>query len=143
MKRFQYELGLPIEVKAGTVGKIWLQIPWTCLWNQPVVVNIDDLLIICGPLLSNEPFDAEKNKRLIRAFKRKILADLDIESHIIGGPNSFSEHLVTNILNCLQFSITNIHVRFEDEVSYKTPISAGLCIGSITAETTNRSLFFL
>ncbi|EEZ98160.2 hypothetical protein TcasGA2_TC000586 [Tribolium castaneum] len=132
-----YELGLPIEVKAGTVGKIWLQIPWTCLWSQPVLVNIEDLHIICGPLLSDQPFDAEKNKRLIRAFKRKILADLDTESHIIGGPNSFSEHLVTNILNCLQFSVTNVHIRYEDVISYKTPISAGLCIGSVTAETTN------
>ncbi|XP_063908904.1 intermembrane lipid transfer protein VPS13C-like isoform X2 [Zophobas morio] len=132
-----YELGLPIEVKAGTIGKIWLQIPWTSLWSQPVVVNIEDLHIVSGPLLTNETFDADKNKRLIRAFKRKLLANLDTESHIIGGPNSFSEHLVTNILNSLQFTVTNVHIRYEDLVSYKTPISAGLCIGSITAETTN------
>ncbi|RZC35875.1 vacuolar protein sorting-associated protein 13A-like, partial [Asbolus verrucosus] len=132
-----YELGLPVEVKAGTVGKIRLQIPWTSLWNQPVVVNIEDLHIISSPIISKEPFDADKNKRLIRAFKRKLLADLDTESHIIGGPNTFSEHLVTNILNSLQLTVTNIHIRYEDLISYKTPISAGLCIGSITAETTN------
>jgi vacuolar protein sorting-associated protein 13A/C len=126
-------------VKAGTIGKVWLQIPWTSLWSQPVVVNVEDLHIVAGPLLTSEPFDADKNKRLFRAFKRKLLADLDTEGHIIGGPNSFSDHLVTNILNTLQFSITNVHIRYEDLISYKTPISAGLCVGNITAETTNRS----
>lgn len=131
-------MGLPIEVQAGTIGKIWLQIPWTALWNQPVVVNIEDLDILSGPIVADNAFDPDKNKRLLRAFKRKILADLDLESHTIGGPNSFSEHLITNILNSLQFTITNVHIRYEDSVSYKTPVAAGLCVGSITAETTNR-----
>lgn len=135
---FQYELNLPIEIKAGTIGKVRLQIPWTSLWSQPIVVNIEDLHIVVGPIVTNEPFDAEKNKRLSRAAKKKALADLDTESHILGGPSTFSEHLISNILNYLQVNVINVHVRYEDLDSWKTPLAAGLCIGSITAETTNR-----
>ncbi|KAJ8959923.1 hypothetical protein NQ314_006125 [Rhamnusium bicolor] len=132
-----YELNLPIEVKVGTIGKVWLQIPWASLWKQPIIVNIEDLHIVVGPIVTNEPFDEEKNKRLTRAAKRKLLADLDTESQILGGPSSFSEHLISNILNYLQLNITNVHVRYEDSESCKTPLAGGLCIGTITAETTN------
>ncbi|KAJ8960584.1 hypothetical protein NQ318_013873 [Aromia moschata] len=133
----KYELNLPIEVKAGTIGKVWLKIPWSSLWNQPIVLNMEDLHIVVGPVVTDDPFDPEKNKRLTRAAKKKALEDLDTESHILGGPSSFSEHLVSNILNYLQLNITNVHVRYEDARSWKTPLAAGLCIGSITAETTN------
>lgn len=39
--------------------------------------------------------------------------------------------------NCLQVTIQNIHIRYEDTVSQPTPLSVGLCISTITAETTN------
>lgn len=135
---FQYELNLPIKVKIGTVGKIWIKIPWNYLWNEPITVNIEDIHIIAEPIVSYDKYDPEKDKRLIRASKRKILADLETDKEYIGGPNSFSEHLLTNIVNNLQLSITNVHIRYEDSVSTETPLACGLCIGSITAETTNR-----
>lgn len=38
---FQYELGLPIFVRVGTVGKLSLNIPWNRLCNQTAVVTIE------------------------------------------------------------------------------------------------------
>lgn len=138
MNFLQYELNLPIEVTAGTIGKIWLQIPWTNLWNQSVVINVEDVHIICAPVVTLNPFDEEKNKRLIRAVKRRALSELQNDCDIIGGPKSFTEHLVANMINNLELIINNVHVRYEDSVSTKDCISAGLCIGTITAESTNR-----
>lgn len=131
-------MNLPVQVKSGTIGKIWLQIPWISLWNQPIVLNIEDILIVFGPVVTREPFDEEKNKRLIRATKRKALEDLIKTEELFGGISEFTEHLIFNLLNYIQLSINNIHIRYEDDVSYEMPISAGLCIGSITADTTNR-----
>ncbi|XP_057653630.1 intermembrane lipid transfer protein VPS13A-like [Diorhabda carinulata] len=131
-----YELRLPIEVRAGTIGKVWLQIPWTTLWNQPIIINIEDVHVIAGPVVTDEPFDEDKNKRLSRAAKRKALADLD-NHEILGGPSSFSEHLITNILNYFQLNITNVHIRYEDNYLSRSTVAMGLCIGSITAESTN------
>lgn len=122
---------------AGTIGKISLQIPWTGLWSQTINVNIEDVHIIVNPIVTNREFDCEKNKRLIRAAKKKALSDLDADGTVFGGPTAFAEHLVTNILNYLQLTVTNVHVRYEDRVSCKEPISAGLCIGTISAESTN------
>ncbi|XP_017782614.1 PREDICTED: vacuolar protein sorting-associated protein 13A-like [Nicrophorus vespilloides] len=132
-----YELNLPIQVIAGTIGKVWLEIPWAKLWSKPVVVKIEDVHILVGPVVNNEPYDAEKNKRLQRAFKKKALADLTAESELIGGPNMFSEYLITNIINNLELTITNVHLRYRDVVNGPETWVLGLCIGNIVAETTN------
>lgn len=39
--RKQYELGLPVEVKAGSIGKFNVNIPWNGLSSQPVVIKIE------------------------------------------------------------------------------------------------------
>ncbi|XP_060526445.1 intermembrane lipid transfer protein VPS13C-like isoform X2 [Cylas formicarius] len=132
-----YELNVPIEVRTGTIGKIWLQIPWNALWTQSIVVNVEDVHLVVNPIVGNEPFDAEKNKRLLRGFKKSALGRLENGHGILGGPSAFAEHLLTTIISYLQLNITNVHVRYEDEFSWRSPISAGLCIGSITAQTTN------
>lgn len=77
----QYELDLPIEVKVGTIGKISLNIPWSGLYTQSVVVTVEDVYIIAGPVVSRE-YDPGKEKRLDRASKRKKLEDLEGESVI-------------------------------------------------------------
>ncbi|KAI8421410.1 hypothetical protein MSG28_009485 [Choristoneura fumiferana] len=133
-----YELDLPIDVKIGTIGRINLQIPWTGLYTQPVIVNIEDVLVLVGPAISNSYFDPEREKRLTRAAKRKILQDLEAESEILKGPQNFFEHLFTAIVNNLQIYIRNVHVRYEDSISSKDgPLACGLCLQSLSIETTN------
>lgn len=135
----QYELKLPVEVIAGTISKIWLQIPWTSLWSQPVVVNIEDVHIIAGPIVNyDSKYDEEKNKRLLRAFKKKIIQDLNDEYELIGGPALFREYLLSSVINNLQLNLTNVHIRYEDRNSTNYPLATGICIGSITAESTNK-----
>ncbi|XP_044757951.1 vacuolar protein sorting-associated protein 13A-like [Coccinella septempunctata] len=132
-----YDLKLPIEVIAGTIGKLSIQIPWTTIWDSTTVINVEDVFILANPVVNGNLYDEEKDKMLRRAQKRKVLADLDSESHFIGGPSSFSEHLVSNILNNLQLNISRVHIRYEDKVSCVYPLAAGITIESITAETTN------
>lgn len=40
---FQYQLGLPIRVEIGLIGKIILKIPWSGLFSQPIVICIEVL----------------------------------------------------------------------------------------------------
>lgn len=74
-----YELDIPIEVKVGTIGRISLSIPWTGLYTQSVTVSVEDVYVITGPVI-DRPYDSEKEKRLIRAAKKKKLEDLEGES---------------------------------------------------------------
>ncbi|XP_026749061.2 intermembrane lipid transfer protein VPS13A-like isoform X2 [Galleria mellonella] len=133
-----YELDLPIDVKIGTIGRINLQIPWAGLYTQPVIVHIEDVLILVGPAISNSYFDPDRERRLTRAAKRKILQDLEAESEILKGPQNFFEHLFTAIVNNIQIYIRNIHVRYEDSISSKDgPLACGLCLQSLSIETSN------
>ncbi|KAK7790642.1 hypothetical protein R5R35_006536 [Gryllus longicercus] len=135
-----YELDLPIEVKVGIIGKISLNIPWSGLYSQSVVVSIEDVYIIAGPT-TDRKYDSELEKRLIRAAKRKKLEALEGEKLFGTGPSdskTFIENLVATIINNLQVFIRNVHIRYEDCVTNKTsPISCGVCIQSISAESTN------
>ncbi|XP_041980096.1 vacuolar protein sorting-associated protein 13A-like isoform X3 [Aricia agestis] len=133
-----YELDLPIDVKIGTIGKVNLQIPWAGLYTQPVVMHIEDVLILVGPAISNSYFDPEREKRLTRAAKRKILQDLEAESESLKGPQNFFKNLFTAIVNNLQIYVRNVHVRYEDSISSKDgPLACGLCLQSLSIETTN------
>ncbi|CAH2046773.1 unnamed protein product, partial [Iphiclides podalirius] len=133
-----YELDLPIDVKIGTVGRISLQIPWSGLYTNPVVFNIEDVLLLVGPAISNSYFDPERERRLTRAAKRKILQDLEAESEILKGPQNFFESLFTAIVNNIQIYVRNVHVRYEDSISSKDgPLACGLCLQSLSIETTN------
>ncbi|KAG8227036.1 hypothetical protein J437_LFUL013823 [Ladona fulva] len=136
-----YELDLPIEVKVGTIGKVSLDIPWNSLYTKSVKVEVEDVFLIAGPIAERE-FDPEKEKRLIRAAKKKKLADLEDDSLFGKGPpesKNFFENLMTTIINNLQIFIRNIHIRYEDTVSTPgSPLSCGLCLQTASVETTNK-----
>lgn len=64
----QNALGLPLVVKAGTIGRVELRIPWAHLNSEPTQLLLDDLFIICGPH-SEAVWNAEVEDE--RAFKKK------------------------------------------------------------------------
>ena len=41
----QYELDLPVEVKQGTIGRVALNIPWSGLYTESVIVTIEVSLL--------------------------------------------------------------------------------------------------
>eukprot|EP00964_Phaeocystis_antarctica_P068560 scaffold41528_cov38-Phaeocystis_antarctica.AAC.1 len=64
----QNALGLPLEVKVGTIGRVELRIPWAKLNSEPTQLLLDDLFIICGPqseAVWDDGVEAE------RAFQKK------------------------------------------------------------------------
>lgn len=74
--------------------------------NQPVVISVEDVHVLAGPIVSGGPYDPERDKRLIRAAKKKVLTTLENDNgDIIGGPDSFPEHLITSLINNLQASL--------------------------------------
>ncbi|XP_066901628.1 intermembrane lipid transfer protein VPS13A isoform X3 [Halyomorpha halys] len=135
-----YELDLPIEVKVGTIGRINIKIPWGCFNKQSVAIEMEDIYVIVAPITDRE-YDPEKEKRLIRASKRRKLELLEI-GHFLGtdAPESpsFVENLITTIMNNLQVFIHNIHVRYEDsKLNSDSLFAFGLCLQSLSIETTN------
>ncbi|XP_043229917.1 vacuolar protein sorting-associated protein 13A-like [Amphibalanus amphitrite] len=132
-------LELPVSVTRGTVGRISLAVPWTSLWSSPLVVTVSDVLVLAAPVASR-PYDPELEQRLARAAKRTAVSRLERDDAIPASdePAGFFERLVATILKNVQVFVNRIHVRYEDTISTPDcPLAAGLCIQSISAETTN------
>ncbi|KAJ1531594.1 hypothetical protein ONE63_000266 [Megalurothrips usitatus] len=99
-----YELDLPIEVKAGTIGRVSLNIPWSGLYTESVVVTVEDVYVVAGPVIQG-PYDAERDKRLLRAAKKRVLSDWLGDA--MG--DSLGESLVTTVMNNLQVRLHKIN----------------------------------
>lgn len=53
--------------------------------------------------------------------------------------DTFANQLITRILNNLQFSIKNIHIRYEDNVSTQHRFAAGITLNELSAITTDEN----
>ncbi len=136
------EVDLPIEVKAGFLGELALEVSWKALSSQPVVVRISDVFLLARPT-SRDPSEEEalriKRERSFR-IKRLQLAELigedpfgeeaKVESKDSKKGESFSEKAVKKIVNNLQIHIDRVHIRFEDDVtsSEKIPWALGVTL---------------
>ncbi|CAB3363763.1 Hypothetical predicted protein [Cloeon dipterum] len=133
-----YELKLPIEVREGQIGSVTLNIPWNGLVNQAIVLTIEDVFIVAGAVVG-DIFDADLEKRLLRATKKRILDELDEVSFFeMGKEDGMLGKLATSLAKNMQIFIRNVHIRYEDTTSMPdSPVSCGLCLQSISIETTN------
>ncbi|XP_072752571.1 intermembrane lipid transfer protein VPS13A [Anoplolepis gracilipes] len=132
-----YQLGLPIRIEIGLIGKIILKIPWSGLFSQPIVICIEDIYAVAVPALSG-PYDPEIQKRLIRAEKKKILEDLkEDELFKAGLPPQLFDSLLASVTKNFQITINNVHIRYEEKILRNFLCACGICIQSISITTTN------
>ncbi|KAI5955057.1 VPS13 [Candida jiufengensis] len=140
------KLKLPINVTFGHLGVLTLQIPWANLKGQPVRIIIEDLYLLATPAnLSN--YDAEDDEKRQEAVKQDKLKQLETfleaQSEELGKDlvdSTFAESLITKIVDNLQVTIKNIHLRYEDEsVLTEHPYSLGATLGELSAVSTDEN----
>lgn len=138
---------LPLDVKFGHLGELTLLIPWNNLKGKPVKVVIDDVYLLASPMILND-YDQEEDSRREQALKQERLKDYEtmqsaLTSNDSLDPNSaanesFTESLVTKIIDNLQVTIKNIHIRYEDDsVLTQSPYSLGVTLEELSAQSTN------
>ena len=127
---------------SGYLGDLRLSIPWNDLKNKPVKIYIDNLLILASPKKDGE-YDPQSEEDYAFKVKMDKLAAMEAagkQSGVSTEQNStFMSQLATKIVDNLQFSIKNIHIRFEDKSSYKTPFSVGVSIQELSAYSTDEN----
>lgn len=131
---------------AGHVGQLVLQIPWSNLKNKPVKVVIEDVFLLAAPKDDTE-YDEEEEERRAQALKRDRLENLEmieqaqpseLSQDDIKKNQSFTESLVTKVVDNLQVTIKNIHIRYEDHGSIPNhPFSVGIMLGELSAVSTD------
>ncbi|KAI9253785.1 hypothetical protein BDA99DRAFT_443164 [Phascolomyces articulosus] len=130
---------LQIGIWSGHLGELTLNIPWSNLKGKPVMVYIKDVYVLAGPRNESNMTVDELNERQYQQKMRK-LANSELAKPITDAKNeTFAEQLMTRVLNNLQFSVTNIHVRYEDNVSAPQRFAAGITLSELSAISTDEN----
>ncbi|CAR23295.1 membrane morphogenesis protein VPS13 [Lachancea thermotolerans CBS 6340] len=138
-------LDLPIDVRFGFLGDLTLLVPWSSLKNKPVKILIEDVYLLCGPRDQSAKSFAEDEERELR-LKLQKLDEYEAlgKSQPTGkedssSSESFTQSLLTKVVDNLQISIKNIHIRYEDMdcVFGEVPYSLGATLSELSIVSTD------
>ena len=65
-------------------GNMKVDIPWTSLFSASVVVRVEDVYMLAGPV-TDRSYDPERERALQNAMKRQILESMETENAIKAG----------------------------------------------------------
>ncbi|KAH7346737.1 putative vacuolar protein sorting-associated protein 13 [Rhexocercosporidium sp. MPI-PUGE-AT-0058] len=140
------QLKLPINVVEGHLGQLTLKIPWSNLRGQPVQVYIEDVFVLAAPKEDAE-WDEDEEERRRQAVKIEKLDSAEmLKDRSQEGMSqeeqqksqSFTDSLVTKIVDNLQITVKNIHVRYEDSISAPGhPFALGVTLQEFSAISTD------
>ncbi|EXJ82284.1 hypothetical protein A1O3_06097 [Capronia epimyces CBS 606.96] len=140
------QLHLPINVVEGRLGELTLSIPWSNLRGKPVKVNIEDVFLLSAPKQEDD-YDAEEEEKRAVAVKleklesAELLKDRNTEAMSPEEQQknqSFTQSLATAIVDNLQVSIKNVHIRYEDSIATPGhPFAVGLTLKEMSAVSTD------
>lgn len=140
------QLKLPINVVEGHLGHLTLTIPWSNLRGQPVKIFIEDVFLLAAPKEDAE-YDEEEEEKRRQTIKIEKLDSAEIlkERNTEGMSQeeqqknqSFTDSLVTKIVDNLQITIKSIHVRYEDSISAPNhPFALGITLEQFSAVSTD------
>lgn len=144
------KLDLPLNLKCGHLGTLTMQIPWSNLKSKPVKILIQDCYLLVSAILPtnlNKDYELEKELRI----KKQKLNELEIISQqLISLENqnendklknqSFTDSLISKIIDNLQITIKNIHIRYEDLNCFtKMPYALGFTLDELSAVSTDEN----
>ncbi|SCV00936.1 LANO_0F09296g1_1 [Lachancea nothofagi CBS 11611] len=138
-------LDLPIDVQFGFLGDLTLQVPWSSLKNKPVKILIEDVYLLCGPRNQSADSAVEDAERELRLKMQKLDEFEALSKSQPPGKDddpsneSFTQSLLTKIVDNVQVSIKNIHVRYEDmdNVFAEIPYSVGITLSELSVVSTD------
>lgn len=140
---------LPIDVKEGYLGDLTLSIPWSNLKGKPVRILVENVYLLAAPKNASVEVDEEEEAQRAQAAKQEKLTNAELLGRDSGQSvgissedeqknQSFTSSLITKIVDNLQFTVRNIHIRYEDSLSNpEHPFSAGITLAEFSAVSTD------
>jgi len=139
------KLRLPIDVKEGYLGQLTLSIPWSNLKGKSVRVLVENVSLLAAPRDASVAVDEAEEDERSQAVKQQKLAQAELLSSGIAEAEedsqkteSFISSLVTRIVDNVQVTVRNIHIRYEDCLSDPVhPFSMGITLAELSAVSTD------
>ncbi|CAJ1068435.1 vacuolar protein sorting-associated protein 13A isoform X2 [Xyrichtys novacula] len=141
------QLDIPFKVRAGHIGRLELKIPWKNLYTQSVEATLDGVYLLIVPTASIK-YDAEKEEKQLQEARQRELQRIEEtklkaaeqENPGLEKQDTFVEKLVTQVIKNLQVKISNIHVRYEDDVTNPNcPLSFGVSLKNLSLQTADNN----
>ncbi|KAL7310459.1 Vacuolar protein sorting-associated protein 13 [Mucor circinelloides] len=139
------KFNLPVDVLEGYLGELTLTIPWNNLRGKPVVIHVKDAYVLAVPrnestMTADELAQRDQDAKMRKLENAELMVDANEHDAAEDAKNdTFANQLLTKILNNLQFSITNIHIRYEDDISTDHRFAAGVTLSELSAITTDEN----
>jgi hypothetical protein len=139
-KEISNMFNLPFNLKFNHIGKIKAKIPWRNLSNSPVEVELEDIMVIAEPKSKEDLLQIAVN---IYKDREKMLEDFasNLEEKFKKGGKEESagyfSGLITKVIDNVQISVRNIHIRFECQLGPKQSFNFGLTLDSLSIYTTD------
>ncbi|KAI6653552.1 vacuolar protein sorting-associated protein 13D [Oopsacas minuta] len=136
------KLRLPIGIKGGFVSKLKLKIPLSAMKSQPWEVVIQGLYVIIEPeelakINEEDEIQFEKANKMKRL--KKMEESWKEEQKQQNSDGSWTSKLFATILENLQVSIEQVHIRYEERNSADLPYSLGVRIAKLAAHSTDEN----
>jgi vacuolar protein sorting-associated protein 13A/C len=133
---------LPIDVSEGHLGKFSLSLHWFNLGNQPVEVLIEDVYLLVVPR-KEDYGDLDELKRRMQDAKLERLQSAEVlhmqatgveGTEDSAGNQGFIASFLAKLLNNIQVTVKNVHIRYEDNISVPGhPFAVGVTLSSFSA----------
>ncbi|KAL1788927.1 vacuolar protein sorting-associated protein 13A [Sigmodon hispidus] len=141
------ELDVPFKVKVGHIGSLKLKIPWKNLYTQPVEAVLEGIYLLIVPSSRIQYDPIKEEKQLMEAKQQELKRIEEAKQKVVDQENppeekqdTFSEKLITQIIKNLQVKISNIHVRYEDDITNQDkPLSFGISLQNLSMQTTDQN----
>ncbi|RXM32961.1 Vacuolar protein sorting-associated protein 13A [Acipenser ruthenus] len=135
------QLDIPFKVRSGHIEKLELKIPWKNLYSQSVEATLAGVYLLIVPTASIK-YDAEKEEKQLqeaRQSKLQRIEETKLKAEEREKPkekqDTFVEKLVTQVIKNLQVKISNIHIRYEDDITNpKSPLSFGVSLQNLSLQ---------
>ncbi|WFD07777.1 Vacuolar protein sorting-associated protein 13 [Malassezia vespertilionis] len=147
LKRTALEkVNLPIDVREGYLGQLTLSIPWSNLKGKPVRVLVKNVSLLASPRDASGVVDPEAEEARAQELKQERLAQDEMLSSGMPVKNdsdlekaeSFISSLVTKIVDNVQVTVQNIHIRYEDDTANPgSPFAVGVTLAELSAVSTD------
>ncbi|KAG7099216.1 hypothetical protein E1B28_001083 [Marasmius oreades] len=136
---------LPVDILEGHLGKFTLSLHWMNLGNQPVEILIEDVCLLVVPSVESKYDPEEEKARALAAKLERVenaeLLHLQADKSPDDTPQQqgLMASLIAKIINNIQITVKNIHIRYEDKLSVPGhPFAAGVTLAGFTAVSVDR-----
>ena len=129
-------LSLPVALRGGEIGELEVQVPWTKLKTESVVVKINRLSLLLAPVSEAEWDEVAERGRAAASKERtlqrlrKQLQRTEPSDKEAAEPN-FAERLLSRVLANLQVLVTSVLVRYEDHSHSHCPFALEVALDSL------------